>query len=495
VRTNILDKDVKPGTGALFVLAIAAIILAGAPEAFAQASGPRQGPTGLFGSGTSDAGKHQTLDLTLSSTQGYDSDVIPNLSTAVGLSGPESTGYSTTLVGGFEYAWQVSRVQFRATGTSTMRYLRPLDDLFASTRSLSHTAGVGIFARLPKRTTLLVNQTATHSPSYLYNLFPQAPSDVPGDAPPVAPDYGVSRLESHTYGTATTLAHDFTARNTVSAIGDYQSTDTFGGAEGRRPLASYGIRGHFAHRFGRNTAVLTEYLYRNSEFQLASGVAAGGKLVEHGVNVGVDYTRRLSASRHFTVGAVVGSSVTIVPVSSIAVSAEPSSAQSLEPSGAVSQDASTVLPESIVGFDISNHYFPRVSGQVIVGYEFTRNWKLAAIYRRGVDYIPGLGEPISADRFSTSVSGLLHRRVDILASAAYSNGESALNRQGSAFNTYTGDVRLRYALTRTFAAYVEYLYYFYDSRGGIPIAPGISSGLQRKGVRTGLTLRVPALRR
>ena len=63
------------------------------------------------------------------------------------------------------------------------------------------------------------------------------------------------------------------------------------------------------------------------------------------------------------------------------------------------------------------------------------------------------------------------------------------------FDTYTGDVRLRYALTRTFAAYVEYLYYFYDSRGSVPIAPGIPAGLERNGVRAGLTLRVPALRR
>ena len=470
------------------------MIAAGASQALAQASGPRQGPTGLF-VGNSDPGKHQTLDLTVSSTQGYDSDLVPKLSTAVGLGGPESTGYSTMLVGGFEYSLQVSRVQFRATGTSTMRYLRPLDDLYASTRSVSHTVGVGIFARLPKRSTVFVNQTATYSPSYLYNLFPQAPSAVPGDAPLVAPDYAVNGFESHTYGTSTTLTHDFTARTSVSAAGDYQSSDTFGGAEGRRPLASYGIRGHFSHRFGPNTAVLTEYLYRNSEFQLAGGAAAGGQLVEHGVNVGMDYTRRLSASRRLNFGAVVGSSVTIVPLQSIAVFPDTSSSQSPEPSSTLSADASTILPESTARLDAINQYYPRMSGQVTLGYEFARNWKLAAIYRRGVDYIPGLGEPISADRFSASVTGLLHRRVDLLASAGYSNGESALNRQGSAFNTYTGDVRLRYALTRTFAAYVEYLYYFYDSRGVIPIAPGISSGLQRKGVRTGLTLRVPALRR
>jgi hypothetical protein len=136
-----------------------------------------------------------------------------------------------------------------------------------------------------------------------------------------------------------------------------------------------------------------------------------------------------------------------------------------------------------------------MSGQASIAYDFARLWKVSAIYRRGVDYVAGFSAPISADRVSTSLSGLLSRRVDILASAGYSNGESALNLQGPAFDTYTGDVRLRYALTRKFAVYVEYLYYFYDSRGGTPIAPGISSGLERKSVRTGLTLRVPAVRR
>ena len=464
------------------VLAIAVIVATRATEASAQATGQRQGPTGLFGGSNSDAGARQTLDLTLSSTQGYDSDLGPKPGTATGLGGPESTGYSTILVGGGEYGWQIRRVQLRATGTSTMRYLRPLDDLYASTRSLSHTAGVGLFARLPKRTSLLVNQTATYSPSYLYNLFPQAASTVPGDAPPAPPDYGVSGFESRTYGTATTLTHDFTARSSVLTTADYQTTDTLGGTQVRRSLGSYGIRGRFSHHLGRNTAALAEYVYRNSEFQPAGSLTTLGTAVEHGVNVGFDYNRRLSASRQLNFGALVGSSITILPdlASRISLTPDPSVA---------------TAPESTTGSETSNQYYRRMSGQASIAYDFARLWKVSAIYRRGVDYVAGFSAPISADRVSTSLSGLLSRRVDILASAGYSNGESALNLQGPAFDTYTGDVRLRYALTRKFAVYVEYLYYFYDSRGGTPIAPGISSGLERKSVRTGLTLRVPAVRR
>jgi hypothetical protein len=191
-------------------------------------------------------------------------------------------------------------------------------------------------------------------------------------------------------------------------------------------------------------------------------------LADHGVNIGVDYNRRLSASRHLTFGVLVGSSTTILPESA--------------------------LPESPESLGSGDQYYHRMSGQLMLGYEFARTWKADAIYRRGIDYVAGLMEPISADRFTANVEGLLTRRIDVLASAGYSNGVSALS-QTSTFNTYTGDLRLRYALTRTFAAYAEYLYYFYDSRGSTPVAPGISSGLERKGIRTGLTLRVPALGR
>jgi hypothetical protein len=460
---------VKLSPGVLFGLAIAAIVAAGTSQVFAQATGPRPGSNGLFGGGNSDASARQRLDLTLSSTEGYDSDLVPRAGTAVGSGGPDQTGYSTMLAGVAEYAWQIRRVRVRATGSSTLRYLPPLDDVvYSSSRSVSHSEGVGIFARLPKQTSVLVNQTATYSPSFLYNLFPRAPATVPGDAPPAAPDYATSGYESHAYETVTTLTHDFTRRSSVLATADYQNTETRGETTGRRALSSFGISGRFSHRLGPNTAATAEYLYRNSEFARADGVTTGETLADHGVNIGVDYNRRLSASRHFTLGALVGVSTTILPESA--------------------------LPESPEGLGSRDRYYHRMSGQVTMGYEFGRTWMAGAIYRRGVDYVAGLIEPISADRFTASAEGLLARRIDVLVSAGYSNGVSAVS-QNSTFDTYTGDVRLRYALTRTFAAYVEYLYYFYDSRGSTPIAPGVSSGLERKGVRTGLTLLVPALRR
>jgi hypothetical protein len=174
------------------------------------------------------------------------------------------------------------------------------------------------------------------------------------------------------------------------------------------------------------------------------------------VEAGVDYGRPLSASRRLSLGAYVGSSI-------------------------------LQLPDALEG---TSRRYNQLSTRATLTYPFGRTWHAGAVYLRGVEYVPGLIEPVSKDSFTTSIDGSLTRRVDVLASAAYSNGKSALNVGSSTFETYTGDVRLRYALTRAFSTYVEYLYYFYDSHGSTPLAPGIASGLERKGVRAGLTLRV-----
>ena len=103
--------------------------------------------------------------------------------------------------------------------------------------------------------------------------------------------------------------------------------------------------------------------------------------------------------------------------------------------------------------------------------------------------------PVFADGTTVSLAGMLSRRVDILVSAGYSSGESLVNRDGLLFDTYTGNLRLRYAMTRSLATTVEYLYYYYEFLGTMRLAEGIPQGVERNGVRAGLTLWMPALRR
>jgi hypothetical protein len=232
---------VKCTSGALFVFAIAAAVAAGATEMSAQ---------GLLGGGSANPKERQQLNVTLSSTEGYDSVTSPEISTAIGSGSPDSVGYSTMLVGAADYVFQGRRVQFRATDTSALGR-QPGDVLNSYYKSISHTAGVSISARLASRTTLLFNQTAIYSPSSLYNLFARPAGTAPGDAPPAPPappDYAMSSSESHSYSTSMMLTRDISRRNSLSTTAEYQYTETSAQFDSRRELNSYGIRSRFSHR-------------------------------------------------------------------------------------------------------------------------------------------------------------------------------------------------------------------------------------------------------
>ena len=124
---------------------------------------------------------------------------------------------------------------------------------------------------------------------------------------------------------------------------------------------------------------------------------------------------------------------------------------------------------------------------------FAKTWQVGASYRRGIDYVQGLREPVLTDGFSGRMEGRFNRRMALLASAGYVSGTSALLRSSSAFDTYTSDVRLNVTLGRSFTPYLQYVYYLWDFRRYGPLVAGIPPALERNGLRVGFTLAVPTL--
>jgi hypothetical protein len=136
----------------------------------------------------------------------------------------------------------------------------------------------------------------------------------------------------------------------------------------------------------------------------------------------------------------------------------------------------------------------RVVGDGSVAYQFSRTGELRLSYSRGVEYILQLTQPVLIDGVSASVSVAPARRVGLSMSAGYSSGASVLH-SSSQFDTYTANVRSHIAMTRMLAAYLEYLYYFYDFGATPLLAPGAPRRLERNGIRAGLTLSTPLFRR
>jgi len=89
---------------------------------------------------------------------------------------------------------------------------------------------------------------------------------------------------------------------------------------------------------------------------------------------------------------------------------------------------------------------------------------------------------------------MLTDRLAFNSSAGYSDGKSALTRSSS-YTTYQGTARLKWMLTRAWAMYGEYQYYYYDLRGTLHLLPGVPPSLNRNSVRIGMTLWVPVVGR
>jgi hypothetical protein len=441
------------------VLLVVAAMVCGATPAVSQTTDLPPVRGGLFGGDDVARRARHKLDFSLSLVEANDSDTpaevrgIAPVDTLIG-------GYSTMLMGTTDYHWEGSRVQVGATSSSVLRRYSELQDL----RTVSYSGGVGLSARLGARTTLLANQTVAYSPSYLYGLFPGYGVRKPGDAVPTAADYAVDDSESFAYGTTVGLTHGLTRRSRVSATGDFQYTDYVHKTGNLQDLNSKGIRGDLSHNLSRNASLRVGYRYRTGAFGYGfGGIGSGLQTTEHGVEAGVDYSRPISATRRMIFGFSVGSSTADTPVATAG--------------------------------EVSEGRLIRLSGAGSIGWQFARGWQTRASFRRGVEYIAQLSQPVYADGFSTDIEGFLTSRLDITASARYSTGASALYRSALTFDTYGADVRVRYALTRSLAVYGQYLYYFYDFQQATTLPTGIPPGLERNGVRAGLTVWVPALRR
>ncbi len=436
-----------------------ATVLSSVAAAFAQTVAPQPSSGALFGAADVRRGRN-TLDFEWSTVQGYDSNVPAELQT-IAPTETLASGSSTMFLGHMKYRWQGSRVQVEGTSESAFRQYHELEDF----SPFSYSGGIGISARLDGRTTLRGHQSVAYSPSYLFGLFPGVETSNLGHAVSVAPDYAVSDSASYSYHSTATLTRELSRRNQVSVSGEFQYTDFLQESTFQRDLDSLSLGVGFSRAVSPNAAIQLGYRYRTGTFGYALGALPqyGMSATEHGVNVGLEYARPLSAARRLSLVFNIGSAVMDTPAS------------------AVQQSLDTRLY--------------RVYGDVAASWNLSRSWTTRATYRRGLEYIADLTQPVFVDGFTVEIGGLCTPRVEVLASAMFANGASAITHDAASFDTSSVDTRVRYAITSRLAVYGEYIYYLYDFRDGRLLAPGIPPGFERNSIRAGVTLWVRALRR
>ena len=195
------------------------------------------------------------------------------------------------------------------------------------------------------------------------------------------------------------------------------------------------------------------YDYHSGEFGL------GGLTTEHGVTIGVEWSPALSRTRRATFRLDVTPTRVELPASAL--------------NGSSAGEADVQLN--------------RLSSEASITYPFRPNWQTTARYRRSVEYLSVLGQPVLSDGGRVELTGLPARRIDLTASAGYVNAASAFNSTQTLV-TYTGQVAIRYALQRSLALSSEYLYYYYDMREQAALATQVPPRFEQHGVRFGVVL-------
>jgi hypothetical protein len=426
-----------------------AMLLALAPAALAQTS-PRPYRS-LFG-GASSGTERETNWFMLTATEAYDQNVLGELNQPLQ---PvfQKGGPFTELTGEMNYRATTSRLQLSTTGAANFRYYPSQDQLVG----VGHHVGLGATIKLSPSTSFTVNQTAAYSPSYLYRLFTDIAAPQLGQVS-VGSNYAVNDVASYNYGTNVSVTSQVAPRTTLVVHAGGQYTDFVHAAQSStsaglfRNLFMYEAGAVLVRGITRDLRFTAGYNFRRAEY------LDGTFPSEHDVNIGFEYQHLLSRTRR-----------TALRVNS----------------GSVMLDAPA--PGDSVAVLRSQY---RMTGDVALQSQFGRTWQVEGGYRRGVSFIEGIQTPVLTDGVTSTASGMLSPRINLLTTAAYSVGQPTISNTAHGITTYTADARTTFAIRHTWAFFAEYLYYFYDfSSGIVPI--GAPPRVGRNSVRAGLMLWAP----
>jgi len=427
---------------------LVAVVVATTWASVARAQSGSTRPNGALFEGASakpDNRKDLVFDVTLA--EAYDDNLQAELAGSPGAPIYLARGFYTVLSPEVMFESHGRRLQIGIRAASNMRYYGDLHQMVVT----NHSVGAGLTAQITRTTSVFVNQGISYAPAYLYGLFARIGVPAVGDVIAPATDYALNSERSWAYTTNASLSQRLTPRATLSFNSDVRYTDFMGHAAGFTNLLAHDAGGRFTYAVSRDIKLRFGYTYRDTNYSRVQQVS------EHDLDTGIEYSRPLSRSRRATVGFGLGPTSANVPV-----------------------------PESE-----SQQQKNRIGADAFVDYQMGRSWSARGTLRRGITYIETLPNPVFTNAVAVMTQGLLNPRTDLVVSAAYTTGELALAGTPAPFTTYTGDVRVRVAVSKLLATYVEYVYYFYTFSRNLLLPPDVPAGLTRNGVRIGLTLWAP----
>ena len=430
------------------------LVVAGVSTASAQAAAPRAPAGGLFGATRSDVVGRDKLNFTFQLAQGLDSALPPDVNSRVSR-GLDSGGWSTVFQASSDYSHTGRRVQLTGDASTAFKYYQSLDRL----DPVSHAAALGARVKVLNGS-LRLDQTAAYSPSYFYQLFPATTAPEFGESISASPEFKLEETESYSYTTDMALMFGSARGTQITASGGLNRTDFSQHAPSRLDLETYDAGLEVSRRLSSRGSVKVGYEFRAGEFGFS------GHTTEHSATLGVEVSQALSRTRRATIRLNVSPTRIHLPEGWLDVIA-----------------------------DAGNQRLNRLSAEAQIAVPFRPNWQTSASYRRSLEYLSVLNQPVLADGGRLELEGLLTRRIDLKVSGGYVDAASVFAPSTEPLKTYTGQVSMRFALKRSVAVSSEYLYYYYDLGAQAGFSPDLPAKFEQHGGRVGIVLFLETLGR
>jgi hypothetical protein len=417
---------------------------------------------GLFGAPSS-SDSPQSLIASASVFAAYDDNVVEGLTNRrVGSPRPQRSGTYQGANAALRYAFEKDgeRFDFRGqTGAQVSFFL--LDE--RSDVLPAYQASVEFGARLTRSLSFAARQNVGYSSTYSSTLAPRLDEDL-GNEIGVADDVDLALFDRRAVQSATSL-------NLSQRFGQYASLGASYQLRARTSLDNEPDESPFRDYVSHTGTVGFQYarpMTRNATLRLGYGIrvtdrrrAAGEPDVMHNIDVGVDYSRALSFSRRTSFSFGSGSSI------------------------AVSDELPAV--------DGERRVLARLTGNVALAHEIGRSWTADVRYSRGFRTREGFDQLYFTDALTTSIGGLVTRRLQLAASATWAEssiGDETARRQSNR----SAAAQATCGITSFLAAYARYVYVNYRFDEGIALDERFPRQLDRHGVRVGLTASVPLIR-
>ena len=342
------------------------------------------------------------------------------------------------------YTRRAGRASFGLSGQSVLRHSH------AELTPMRQQGGIE-YSFNGARQQFRASQSLGYTPYYQFGGVTQL-SFVPiTDSAQSFGDLANTNLDAFTAVTDVDWTRTFSERVSMSATYNRRGT-TFDQSELDMITQSAGAR--LSRKISRFASLRTGYTYRIGD---TGSTGATEPLRQHDVDLGIDYSRPVSASGRTTVSFGSGTSVT---------------------------------PQD-------DGFAYRLIGDAALNRLIGRTWNARIGVNRSVQLLEGFAEPVLANIVNLGLGGTLHRRVSVLWYGSMSTGTVGLTSvEGNGYRNWSAGGGLSVMVGRRASIEAQYFIAGDEFEDGVALPPGLShERRQRQGLRAGFSWRGPLVGR